>query len=57
MVEKFSPDGTANWSKNLEENVSEPYFLPSVWNENIGMPLYLNGMIYVPVEKGVIALE
>ena len=57
VIEKFSPDGKPEWRKELDENVSEPYYLPAVWNEEIGLPLYWNGTLYVPLDKGVIALN
>jgi alpha-tubulin suppressor-like RCC1 family protein/predicted transcriptional regulator len=56
VVEKYRPDGVAVWRTELEKNASLPYFMPAVWNDEIGMPLYRNGMLYVPVDHGIIAL-
>ena len=57
IVEKYSPDGATVWQKALEENASSPNFMPAVWNDEIGIPLYKNGMLYVPVDHGIIALN
>jgi alpha-tubulin suppressor-like RCC1 family protein/predicted transcriptional regulator len=57
IVEKLSPDGSIIWSKTLDANVSQPYYLPSVWNDGIGLPLYDNGILYVPQASGVTALD
>jgi len=57
LIEKYGPDGKLVWQKTLSENATQPYFSPAVWNDKIGIPLYMNGMLYVPVESGIIALN
>lgn len=57
LVVKYGPDGTQIWQKDVGQNISQPYFLPAVWNDEIGLPLYKNGKLYVPVENGIIALD
>ncbi len=57
VVEKIAPTGCIIWSKTLDVNVTQPYYLPSVWNDGIGLPLYDNGILYVPQASGVTALD
>ena len=57
VVVKYSTNGTKAWQKALDKNASVPYFMPAVWNDEIGMPLYRNGMLYVPVDHGLIAMN
>ena len=57
VIEKYSPVGKQEWRMEIDQNVSEPYYMPAVWNEKIGLPLYWNGTLYVPLDKGVLALN
>lgn len=57
IVEKYGPDGQLVWQKELPEKAIQPYFAPTVWNDNIGIPLYMNGLLYVPVQNGTMALN
>jgi alpha-tubulin suppressor-like RCC1 family protein/predicted transcriptional regulator len=57
VVEKYGQNGTKVWQKSLGENASISYFMPAVWNDRIGIPLYRNGMLYVPVDHGIIVLN
>ena len=56
-VEAYTPDGTLSWQKTLDQEVSWTYFMPSIWNDRIGVPIYENGTLYVPVDHGITALK
>ncbi len=57
IVEKLTPAGNVVWSKTMGSNVSRTYYIPSVWNDEIGLPLYQDGILYVPQDTGVLALD
>lgn len=57
VIEAYAPDGKLSWHKELENKVAYSYFLPAVWNEEIGIPLYHEGMLYVPQDHGIMALN
>ncbi|BAI60822.1 hypothetical protein MCP_0750 [Methanocella paludicola SANAE] len=57
VVEAYTPDGKQSWRKVLDANIAFSYFLPVVWNGEIGIPLYHDGVLYVPQDGGVTALN
>jgi predicted transcriptional regulator len=68
VIESFYPNGTLRWETDLSPSVngqylddissrtSRQYLDASIRNEYDGLPLYRNGMLYVPKNNGIIAL-
>ncbi|HTY91067.1 MAG TPA: winged helix-turn-helix transcriptional regulator, partial [Methanocella sp.] len=57
LIEAFAPDGTLKWTKELDRKVAYTYFFPVMWNGKIGIPLYVDGRLYVPQDNGTTALS
>jgi predicted transcriptional regulator len=57
LIEAFAPDGTLKWTKELDRKVAYTYFFPVMWNGKIGIPLFVDGGLYVPQDNGMTALN
>jgi predicted transcriptional regulator len=56
IVEAYYPDGSLFWQLDLGEPARRPVIYPGFGREHQTLPLYDNGVLYVPLSDGMAAL-
>lgn len=57
VVRVYYPNGTLYWSRDIGEPVTRQQMYDDLDERYMTLPLYNNGMLFVPVHNGVIALD
>jgi len=57
IVEGYDRNGQLIWSRDVQENVIPQYVAEDVWPEFNTLPMYKNGILYVPLNNGIVALD
>ncbi len=57
IVEARDPEGRLLWSLDIEANVTRQCYSKELWATDNTLPIYHNGLLYLPVENGLVALD
>ncbi len=57
MIEAYNASGSKIWEKEIQGTVATQYVADDLWAQFNCLPLYQNGTLYIPLTRGIVALD